>query len=747
MSRARPVLTVLATAATVLAAAAGTAAATGGPPRSTPAPTRSTPPAASPPAGTEILATGVSGIQPTVVVLGSDGTRVLWDIQGIQPDDGGQPVEVVEGLFRVPYAGGAVATYTGLDLGNAGGTTAGSTYVYDGTMGDPMYADITTGAHGVLGPVIGVAFPGGVVSAGRQTLDVDRIDGSRDRLGTVPDITDPDHTQLIADTHGVLARQGTTIDWFSLASRTATKLDTAGITSAAFRCTSVSAGAVGCTDGATVYRIPTDGSAPVAIAAAAVVSVVVTPTATAWISGPGHRLSSRSTRAGAATTSTAYPVESAFAVGDGLAFSRDGATVGGVYRTASAGGPATLLARAPVRAIEGRTVAVGAGRVTWVDDSTTSFPVRARRLTGSGATGVPGPVTTVNPGSWVRWPAQYGEGSPADLSTSGTRTLLAARPVGGLTARTGSVLLRSGPRTTVLSTNASGELVLSGSRALWGTPDGSVFLRNLATGSTRDLTAAFGVRATGQSLLGTLYGRYLAYAAGGGAWRLDLATGRAERLGTASGGRSGLGAVLTAGDFVAWTTVTGVSYRDARTMGPVRVLAGQQEIVSVSQAGLVVSGGSGARFHAWTGGPAVAVPAGVLALDSGFVAFLDSHLRPAVAPLAGSAARPQALGSPLAATRIRRGSAWSLDQPTSQPVTACTVVVRDPAGTVVARLRCNAAGAAQGEVLAAWSGLVAGHRPAPGRYRWQIVARNRSGGILPGNGVASAVTGSLLVTA
>ncbi len=711
-------------------------------------PTRAVLAAGTLPVGSRVLAGGDSGIQPTVVVLGSDGSRVLWETVGLEPDDGGQPTPAAEGLFTVPAAGGAVRTFTGVEIDSPVGTTAGTTYLSTGIQGDPTYLDFASGAHGYLGPVEdAVAYPGGAVqvgerSAGDLTLYVERIDGSFVTLGSIPDITGGAGIRLLADTHGVLAAQGRTLDWLATGADTARRLDTAGITSAAFRCTSVTAAAVGCTDGTTVYRIPTDGSAPLAVRSAGVVSVVVTPTTTAWIAGPGHRLSTRvGTTASSTTTTTTYAVESAVAVGDDIAFSRDGAAVGGVYRTAAAGAAATRLARAPVRALTAQTVTVGAGRVTWVDDGTAAHPVHSRRLVGGA--GRLGPTVTVAAGSWLRFP-DFGPGLPADLSTSGIRTL-SARAAGGLLATHGSVLLSDGTRTRVVSSGTDGDLVLSGTRLVWATPSGALLLHDLATGVTTSLTVRHGLREAParRSLAGTLDGRYLAYAAGGWAWRLDLETGRAARLGRTDA-RPGVGTVLTAGNVVAWPEHGGVQFRDARTGGAVTTLPGRQ-LDTISPAGVVVQGADGVVFHTW-GGTTRPLPGTTARVDGGFVAFLGTDGRPRVAPLATGRARPQVLGRPLAAARVRAGAGWSFDQPTSEPLAACAVVVRTAAGRVAARLACARPAAAQGEVLAHWDGRTGGRVAAPGRYSWQLTARNGSGGLLDTTGAAAAVTGRLLVT-
>lgn len=753
MTRSRTghsVVTMLVTGGVAVALGAGLSPATAAP-RAT-AGTSAVPGApAAAPAGSRALARGPSAVQPKVAVLGSDGSRVLWATEGLSPDDGGRPTLYVGAFYRVAATGGPVTTLKTLDDGlAAGGSSAGSTYLYTGSMGDPMYLDFASGANGPDGPgPVGVAFPGGAVDIGTGgVLTVQRFNGTQTTLGAVPDIA-PAGAQLIADTHGVLARHGTVIDYFSLASHTSTRLDTTGITSAAFRCSSVTAGAVGCTDGSTVYRIPTNGSAPTKTTSAHVGRVVVTPTTTAWVSTADGRLS---TRIGATTTRTSYAVTSAFAVGDDIAFSREGATAGGVYRTASAGGRATLLARAPVLGLHAQAVAVTAGRVSWIDDSTTAHPVRSRRLLGQGAGYRVGPAVRVNPGSLVLFPDLDGYVRTTDLALSDTRSAFVARPVTTRAGTTGTLLLATGAGVRVVATGADGDVAVSGSRLLWATGSGQVLLRNLATGATRNLTTAYGVSdarlrdpQSAGFAGGVLYGRYLAYAKGGSAWRLDLASGDSTPLGHTDA-TPGVGGVLTAGDFLAWPAAGGVEVRNARTKGPVTRIA-HQSLVSISQAGLITAGPAGTVFRTWSGSVhPVPSTGGATRADAGFLAFISASGLPEIAPFEPSAARPQALGAPLAAASVRAGAGWTLDQPTSQPLASCTVVIRTPAGKPVATLPCLGASAGQGEAVGHWTARVGGRNAPAGRYTWQLVGRNSSGSVLSSTGSSSMVSGAFEVT-
>lgn len=360
-------------------------------------------------------------------------------------------------------------------------------------------------------------------------------------------------------------------------------------------------------------------------------------------------------------------------------------------------------------------------------------------------------------------PATAGEppGSPPvdvafsglDVSGAGSVFVASSAPGGGARGVGQVVLGLPGGRQTLDAGN--GDVALSGARALYGTPTGHLVLFDAGSRTSQDLTTAVGpdlLNGTGD--LGTaLYGRYLAYARSGHGWRLDLVTGRSVRAGR-SNSSAGVGNVMTAGDWVISRFGGGASaqlqYRDVRTRGPVRSVGGDRTLESVSQAGFVSSTPSGRQlFRAWGSTTDRPLPAatGPVQVDGGLMAWIGLDGYPRVAPFAPSAARPQALGAPSASKRVPAGRSWTLDQPTSQILTGCAVVIRNPAGRVVARLGCNGRSAGQGGAVTTWTARVGGRDAPAGRYQWQVVARGRAGAVLSATGTpGTAVHGTVTVT-
>ena len=311
----------------------------------------------------------------------------------------------------------------------------------------------------------------------------------------------------------------------------------------------------------------------------------------------------------------------------------------------------------------------------------------------------------------------------------------------------------------VLGTSANGAVALSGGRALWQTPTRHLLLRDLTTGVTRDLTPITGTVAPGRTgdLDGILAGRYLAYARGGSVVRLDLSTGSRVRVGRAATSAL-VGPVQTAGDWVVWQTGLGrgsrIFTRDARTMDRTIASPAGRTLETVSPSGYVSMTASGQQvFRRWGATLDHPLPAvdstlvgrqRVIDADDGLVTWIAPDGYPTVAPFAAATARPQALGPAFAAARVAAGHRWTFDEPTSEVLTSCRVVIRR-GSRVVARLGCAASAAQQGEAVAVWNGRIGGGAAPAGRYTWQVVAGNTAGAILATTGVPGAPVRGILV--
>lgn len=722
------------------------------------------------PAGTRLLASGPSGFPDRIDVVGADAQWVVF----AEEDQTGPGTGYVDGYDAVPVGGGRPIPIGGANGSLGGESLAGTTFVYYDEFGQPYWIDVATHRSGA-GPDITAglttswqtAVPGG--GAWVQTADtspasaVDTLvmtttaapDAAPTVLATLPGLGAGAHA-AVADTYGIAVVAGSTVDYYSFATRTVRTLDTAGASPVGFTCTSASATVIGCFDTTELLGVSTEGFAPDPLAAAGAARVQFGPTVIAWTDRRGGRLHLVDGGYGERRFTSYDAVVSGLAgFGDTAYFSRIGGGVGGIYR---ASGQLTVSRVAPAPTLPRRTfrIALTAGRVAWIDDSTVAYPVRSRRLLGSGAGLRLGPLV-------VTAPATAGEppGNPpidvsfSGLDASGSRSVfVGSSPPGPLSRSVGEVLLASAGGRRILNFG-DGDVALSGAHVLYGTPTGHLVLFDATTGTSRDLTGAVGpdlLGGTGD--LGTaLYGRYVAYARSGYGWRLDLATGRSVRAGRSTS-RAGVGAVMTAGDWVisrsGATAAARLVYRNVRTRGPVRSVGGNRTLESVSQAGFVSSTPSGRQlFRTW--GSTVDRPLppalGSVQVGGGLMAWIGLDGYPRLAPFPPSAARPQALGAPVATKRVAAGRSWRLDQPTSQVLTACAVVLRNPAGRVVATLRCNRVFAGQGEAVARWTARRGGHDVPAGRYRWQLVARGAAGPVLSATGTpGTAVHGIVVVT-
>jgi hypothetical protein len=612
------------------------------------------------PPGTRVLASGPSGFPDRIDVVGADAQWVVFaneDQSGLGP--------YVDGYDTVPVGGGRPVPIGGTNGVLGGETLAGSTFVYLDEFGQPYWIDLTTHHSGKARfdasdlATWQTAVPGG--GAWVETADttpgttVDTLvttttaapNATPTVLATLPNLGSGAYA-AVADTHGIAVVAGSTVDYYSFATRTVRTLDTGGASSAGFTCTSASTTMIGCFDTTEVVPVPIDGSAPLVFDVMGVDQVAVTPTATAFIVRSSGLLGGGSGFFGARRFfESGFAASGVVAVGDDFFYSRIGTRVGGVYALPSDFGTPRRLARAPGLPRVTFRIALTAGRVSWIDDSTTNYPVRSRRLEGAAHSVGPTMVTAsassgVPPGGGIGI-----DGATSGLSISGTRSLFTVgEPTTG--ASVGRVVLVGSHGRQVLAAAGNGDVGLSGERALWGTPSGHLMMRELAAGRTVDLTSDVGPDlVTGTRDLGSaLFGPYLAYAHGGFAWRLDLASGRRVRAGRTNS-NAGVGNVMTAGDWVISRYGGGASaqlkYRNVRRLGPVRSVGGDRTLESVSPAGFVSMTPSGEQlFRAWGSTTDIALPAaeGPVHAVGGELAWIGLDGYPRSAPFPAAAARP-----------------------------------------------------------------------------------------------------------
>lgn len=735
--------------------------------------------AAAAPVGTRLLASGPSGTHARIEVLGAGAGRVVIGRVDPSPGAGGVYLD----LESAPDTGGPLVSLGGADANLGSVSVAGSTLLY--SVGDEFqysWVDLATGATGKgpdvdggLNPTWQTAVPGGGAwisgngtAATLLTTTTAAPEALPTALATLPGFRGSgEETAAAADTNGIAAVAGTTVDYYSFATHTARTLDTRGVLGPGFSCTAITATAIGCVDAGQVVRVPTDGSPPTILSAPGAGAVAVGPRLTAWVrqagpSAPGILFTDVAGHV-THTATTAPDVSGVAAVGDDVEYSNVGDSDAGVYRAAAAGALRTLVVAAPTVPFRTDQIALTAGRVAWIDNSVDGYPVESRAVASRGrAAPALGPTVDVS-GSSAATPDQAALPF-SGLGASGTRTLyldaghrVGNRLVGGVVLYDPTAFAVYSPY-FLLARAAAGPVALSGSHALWATPAGRLVLSRLVDdsrtgGISTDLTRFVGTQLPGVNgaLTGALYGRYLVYARGGYARRLDLVTHRSVVIGRDAPGQNA-GGIATAGDWVAWQSKSSprspIRYRNARTLGRTRTVTGRT-LVSVSQAGFASMTAAGRQvFRVWGSSREVALPTtfeqSPVRVDGGLMAWIGPDGYPRVAPLPASAARPQALGAPFTTAVVSRGATWRLNQVTSQVLTSCTVVVKDGAGRIVKKLGCPARGAAQGEASVAWR--VPGRLPT-GRYTWQVVARDPSGTVLAATGSpGTPVAGRFAVT-
>lgn len=415
------------------------------------------------------------------------------------------------------------------------------------------------------------------------------------------------------------------------------------------------------------------------------------------------------------------------------------------------------------QAWDGRTLAVGAvaispGRVTWGDDSVKSGAVWTRVLTRTATGFTAGPVH------------RLGTGNPNMITTSGTRTAWIAG---------GSAVVRSAYSTKTFPGRFM-RLQLSGLRLLaYGTDE--VALYDLRTGVKTQVSTAYdtavGRAGAPSAPPAALWGDALAYTKkDGSVWLRNLATGTTSEL-AASMPSYAFGSVFLATGRVGWTrwslAASGDHY-DAESrlvdletgattwssIGPATHLW----LWGMNSDGWITFDASQAMpltLTPWDGSPAFVVPDpvtfGILGtyVDGPYIAQANvarptntpaTRPRPTVQLLPHAVAvRPQSLGNVVAPPTLASGRTWQVIDVVSVVPHTCAVDIRNAKGALVRTLGCAAVWQ-QGEIRAVWDGRATAGVAAPaGIYRWTVRGGNPAGSLLNSDGSTKPITGLVTV--
>ncbi|MDQ1714297.1 MAG: hypothetical protein QOC60_242 [Frankiaceae bacterium] len=484
-----------------------------------------------------------------------------------------------------------------------------------------------------------------------------------------------------------------------------------------------------CANGTSVTVLPLSGAGPVTWAVPQSSAVAETVTRIGWTDYDG-RLHTADKDGSHQLVSTT-PIDMQAATSDAFLFvGGSSAADAGIYRLTDVGATPTLVAPLGAGTLHGRAIAVGPGRVAWIDNASSSSAVWSQTAgTGSG-------VLVLGPRLPVAATASAWMGTQALLSTSGRRTVYGTFM---------DLQLFENGRTSTLvhltSNNWIGSTQLSGSRLLFTRGSVSTVI------DVRTRRVLF----TGQKLVSpALFGNYLAYArSDGSVWRKDLATGRLLALqAPVRTGRPTV--VVQRGDFVAWQSGATPIYRNARTLtAPVRLPANEY-LVGLTGVGVLTATGASPGFRvllrAYNSRTATTVfthNGGIeLKVSGSAIAWLDDnqHYEPKIAPLPAGRDRPQLLGNALVPLSTTTAHTWLAEWDTSAPLTSCAVQLIY-GRTTVRTLACDPAGMAVGVATVNWDGKGRAGKAVIGRVAWRLVAGNRSGSVLAPDGRATATAG------
>ena len=488
---------------------------------------------------------------------------------------------------------------------------------------------------------------------------------------------------------------------------------------------------VACSVGTSVAVVPLDGSPAVTWDTPQGAGVTQTTDRVGWTDFDGRFHTSD--KHGNNRLDSAQPIDVEWATSrEFLYVGGNSAAEAGIYRLTDVGSTPALVVPLGSSTQRAAAIAVGPGRVAWIDNASSSSAVWTQDF-GTQAGGVDlGARTTVaaQASAWMD--------VRAFLATSGRRTVYGSfRDL---------MLYENGTTKSLVHTSSNwlDSIQLSGSRLL--------FTRYLTTTviNVRTRAAIF----TGRGLQSPrLFGNYLAYAlSNGSVWRRDLVTGRVIMLrGPLLHRVPATLVVAIHGDFVAWQVPGEAAYRNARTLtAPVR-LPTTETLVGLTGAGVLtyddVDGDLHLLLRAYGARATTTVfthPGYYVELTVGgsSVAWLDDthKYQPRLSVLPPGRDQPQLLGNALAPLTTTRSHLWSAEWDTSAPLTSCALQLLR-GRTVVRTVACDPGGMAVGVATAAWDGKSHAGLDVTGRLAWRLVAGNSSGRLLAADGRPLAITG------
>lgn len=428
----------------------------------------------------------------------------------------------------------------------------------------------------------------------------------------------------------------------------------------------------------------------------------------------------------------ADPTAGGFLLGSAPDSLDDGSALYDVVGTAATG-----VWSPPMAAMETLHAESAPGRAVWSDDREVGDAVWSRSITGTG-TLLAGPEQLI--GTHV---------SAGVIAVDGRRVVWANDSTNSLVVHDGASAATRGDVGTVMA--------MSGHRVLRSV-NRAISVLDLVTGTSRDATgmqAIWGNRAVGLDSTGAIIG-------------MDLTTGKTSTVVTAdqtgiTPDDSYLYTVLTDQDLVVWYSLDAVGWRNLRTGEQAEVNAGTGEWIN----GVSVSGDRiAARFSIPdaaetrvfdpTGKQLVTVAAteGQQIGPVGLVWAARNPntyrlLNPELTPVPSAGLPPRHEGNPFLPASLdltATSPQWVGEWVFTEPLTTCSLVIRNGLGTVVRTISCDAAYTPLGEAVVTWDGKDSSGALVPGgSYTWQLAGGDGDGSLVDVDGT-SGVQGAVTVT-
>ncbi|MDQ1723215.1 MAG: hypothetical protein QOG52_243 [Frankiaceae bacterium] len=501
-------------------------------------------------------------------------------------------------------------------------------------------------------------------------------------------------------------------------------------------CNFVTAPEIACGGYYTVRLIPLDGSAvrswPVAEPA---YLVAVTATRVGWNDPDG--LFHTSDTDGQNRLDSTGPIDVQAATSQGFLYvGGSSAADAGIYLLPDIGATPTEVVSLGAGVVRADTIALGPGRVAWIDNASSTRAVWSERVGAHAAQVVAGPRELLATAPTSRLATR------GYLAVSGTRTVY-----GSLS----DLYLNDGGKTTTIwhTTDTAARspsvnsIQLSGTRLLVDHD----YLTTIIDVRTR--AVLYSVKAL---LLPVLRGDFLVYTQVNGAiWRKNLVTGVLTQVQSAQGKYVYTQKIKVEGDYVAWQGTGAVRYRNARTRTAIVTLPRTEYLVGLSGAGVVTAQFTGSQssllFRRYGSRIATTIgttkDVGSAVIDGAVIAWIDSTGLPKVAPLPGGSGRAQLLGRASASRITSASGSWTGEWDASAPLTSCSVLFIS-GRTTVRTVACDAAAMAVGVAAVTWDGRTRGGRAVTGTVAWRLVAANSAGSVLREDGAIAPITGTLV---